>query len=168
MASLLHIKNILFRTQDSSYNIAGVPKTWSPRTFDKNWKCRGTVNSLSLILQLQEGWQWSEKSSFSFTAFSWHLSLQKEKISGDFILCLRFFSLDPFTDGRLGNGAPAVLLVGLDCRHGMSSVLICYQEKLMRPSFWQMNCATNLSHPLCKPVIALTAHHPGILQNGKR
>jgi len=81
---------------------------------------------------------------------------------------LKVFSPDPFTDGRLENGAPAVSPVELDCRHVMSSVLIYYQERLTRPWFWQTNCAINLSHPLCKPVIALTAHPPGILQNGKR
>lgn len=48
-------------------------------------------------------------------------------------IVLKVFSPDPFTDGRLGNGAPAVLPVGLDCRHEMSSVLTYYQEKLTRP-----------------------------------
>lgn len=46
---------------------------------------------------------------------------------------LKVFSPDPFTDGRLGNGVPAVLPVGLDCRHEMSSALIYCQERLMRP-----------------------------------
>lgn len=81
---------------------------------------------------------------------------------------LKIFSADPFTDGRLGIGALAVLPVGLVCRHGMSSALIYYQERPMRRWFWQMSCAPNPSHPSCKPVIALTAHHPGILQNGNR
>lgn len=45
---------------------------------------------------------------------------------------LKILSPDPFTDGRLGNGALAVLPVGLVCRHEMSSVLIYCRERPTR------------------------------------